>query len=84
MSVNHVTLLVLFASMVLNTVVNILAQKITIFITTCVLTLVQKDSLLTTLPKLVILVTIHVLAVLNLLDNVVVVNNHSSSLNNNV
>jgi len=72
-----VTLLVLVASMELNTVV-IAAQKIIISIITCVLTLAQKDFMLTTLLELVIHVTTHVLVVLNLLDNVVDVKKDSS------
>jgi hypothetical protein len=81
--VNHVTLLVVVASMELITVVTV-AQKIIISITILVLTFVQSDISLITLPVIVNHVTIHVIAVLKLLHNVKIVKKDSIFTNNNV
>lgn len=81
--VNHVTLLVLVVSMELITVVTV-AQKIIISITILVLTFVQSDISLITLPVIVNHVTIHVIAVPKLLDNVKIVKKDSIFINNNV
>jgi len=81
--VNHVTLLVLVASMELITVV-IAAQKIIISITILVSIFVQSDISLITLLVIVNHVTIHVIAVLKLLHNVKIVKKDSIFMDNNV